>query len=706
MAETKTASLIVLGGPLAGTRCVLPQSGTLTLGSAPGSDLCLDLPTVSPYHARVVVEADRVSVHDTGAARGLHVNDNPLEPGGAVLRNGDILWLGAPGEDDVVMLQCILPRRPAEAPSPETVRVSPVESPGPAVTTPTPEIETTALWAVGPESSPSVPGVADASAREETVGFEQTLAILAGTASPPEDEAVVIEADSLAEPEDELLVAAEVVADPETFVDEAAPSPTLLMTSPEEMAEPGVPEPDFGATVALQPEWPHPAAPPPPVPAAPRTIPVPPPSLPIPPRPAAPLPVPVPPRSAVPSPPVPTAVVPGSVVAKPSDSAPAAAVARPARPAPRSTQPPAVAPSPGRDARHAPPPPREAPPEPVTHAPEPSPAAPRTTLLAVAGFAGVLVLAALGWVAWRFLAERPSAPKPTPSAVAPAQAPQPTRPSPTPAPLPESVVPTPSPTLASTPALPLVTPRAGATPTPAPTPTPRATPTPTPTPAAARPAPAPPPAAPGPSAEAARAQQAAAQAQALVVQAEAAIGARQYDAAISHLDGAVRVDPGNAQAASLRSDAVRRRDLARRRFVPGQTAVQSPKAQKDKGGDLAGFDTGDADLRKAPDFLGRVEFEMTPASGIEPGDAWTLRAYVVNEGKKPMRIAGVTVGTIVNGAGTGGPVPPRAREIAPQQRTLVAEAAGSWRDGTTSWATAVTVTAGKGESLQNTITWR
>ena len=267
------------------------------------------------------------------------------------------------------------------------------------------------------------------------------------------------------------------------------------------------------------------------------------------------------------------------------------------------------------------------------------------------------------------------------------------------------MAPTPPPTAAPTPTpapTPLATPRPGATPTPAPTPTPRATPTP----AAARPTPTPPPAAPAPSAEAARAQQAAAQAQALLGQAETAIGARQYDAAISHLDGALRVDPGNARAASLRADAVRRRDLARRRFVPGQTAVQTPKAQKEKAADLAGFDTGDADLRKAPDFLGRVEFEMTPASGIEPGDAWTLRAYVVNEGKKPIRVAGVTVATTVNGAGSGGPVPPRAREIAPQQRALVAEAAGSWRDGTSSWATAVTVTAGKGESLQNTITWR
>ena len=44
MADTKTSSLTVLGGPLAGTLCPLPDDGTLTIGSSPGSSLYLDLP--------------------------------------------------------------------------------------------------------------------------------------------------------------------------------------------------------------------------------------------------------------------------------------------------------------------------------------------------------------------------------------------------------------------------------------------------------------------------------------------------------------------------------------------------------------------------------------------------------------------------------------------------------------------------------------
>ncbi len=48
----------------------------------------------------------------------------------------------------------------------------------------------------------------------------------------------------------------------------------------------------------------------------------------------------------------------------------------------------------------------------------------------------------------------------------------------------------------------------------------------------------------------------------------------------------------------------------------------------------------------------------------------------------------------------------KAREVVPQQRVQVGETSGTWRDGTTAWASEVTVTAGKGESLRNTLSWR
>ncbi len=130
------------------------------------------------------------------------------------------------------------------------------------------------------------------------------------------------------------------------------------------------------------------------------------------------------------------------------------------------------------------------------------------------------------------------------------------------------------------------------------------------------------------------------------------------------------------------------------------------QTQKAGNSDLSGFDAGGADVRKAPDFQGRIEFEMSPSSGIDAGASWRLRIFVVNDGKKAIRVQGLTVTTNVNGAGAGVDAAARAREIAPQQRALVGETSGSWREGTTSWTSEVAVTANKGDSLRNTLTWR
>ena len=714
MADTKAASLTVLGGPLAGTRCVLPESGSVTVGSDAGSTLYLDLASVSPFHARIDVEEGRLTVHGTGVGPELHVNDNPVDPEGTVLRNGDILWLGSPGDDDVVMLQCVLPRRPAAAAVPAT-------RPAVAPATPTPEVETVALWAVGQE--PRSPSLADVVAESVAEGKsdseatailseEATLAESALVAPPEEESLVMAGAEALPPVEEEMVFTGETAAEAEPAPVEFIPEETtgIVMEEgavervPEATAEPTAQEPPpamaevvfdseapvLGEGAAVVVEEAEIVAEPSPtmLMAEPQEFV------------EAVLPPPAPPEPAPAAPPPAAPPAPPPLVSKPA--APAAP------PRPRATQPARPSVRPGPSASPHPPvvrrEPRPAPPSRATAATEPAtatagaPSSPaRPNWRAGAGIVGVLAIAGLGFVAWRMLAARPAPPSAPPVTVVQAT-PPPATPVPETAPTPD-LAPTPVPTPEAGP-----TPALAATPTPAavPTPTPRATPPPTPA-AAARPTPTPLPGPAGPSPEALRAQQAA-QVQQLVDQAETALGARQYDAALASLDGALRLDPGNARATSLRGDATRRRDLAKRRFVAGRTTVETQKAQKSDS--LAGFDTGDADLRKAPDFSGRIEFEMSPATGIEPADPWTLRVYVVNDGKKPIRVQGVTLATSVNGAAGGGPVPSRAREIAPQQRVLVAETTGSWRDGTTAWSTEATVSAGKGDSLKSTIAWR
>jgi len=879
MAEVKTPALTVLGGPLAGLSCPLPDAGTVTVGSAPESSLRLELPGISPLHACIIIEEGKAVLYDAGSERRLHVNDSPVDPAGTPLRNGDILWLGTPGEEGVMMLQCILPAfkrtgpvaTKAAAPASAAAPPEPIE--------PTPQVETQALWTGGtptvavpappveppigtqetvalsveppaPEPEPvieeeglgedaatpgdelaeqSLPAGTEAGEVEllpepeetefdevsepesatvmfratpaepetdtvrmppreaeapgtggETVMFapvapappaeepasapepapkpaeEQTLlyrpagspepapaeaevggATIMFTAPPPPAPAAEPEAEPEAafepEPEPGDVEAAEFEAEPEAeFEPEPEPepepveepasgeSPTVVYASPSEAtpedAEPEVApaaEPGRDETFVYEPETPPGAVlepggestllftpeaeasgPPPIAPdfedetlVAPAAAAAPvaeseeptlglPPAMPasLLPPPAPQAPVPVPHFESKPA---------GAPAPKPAP--PAAPVAHPPSPAPAhpTPRPPAA-----RREAHG----RATGPVRVAHEPAPASRGGRSILpIAIGG--GVLVLAGLGFAAWRFLSPAPApAPTPTPAAVAqvtPAPVPLPTETpaaAPTPEPTPEATV-APTPTAAPTPA---ARPGATPTPTPKPTPTPRPTPTPAPTPRSAATTPAAP---SGPSP--------AAQAQALVAQAEQALAGKQYDQAVGHADAALRLDAGNARASAIKAEAAQRRDLARRRFVSGRTTVTAKGAKAN----LGGFETADAEIRTA-DFSGRLEFEMSPPAGIDAGDAWTLRVYAVNDGKKPIKVTGLAITTNANGTAAGGPVSPQTREIAPTQRLLVGEASGTWAGGTTSWSAEATLSANKGDSLKNTLSWR
>src|ERR1041384_5673532 len=103
-----TGSLTVLSGPLAGTRLDIDGSDDeILIGADPDCRLALDLPGVSPIHARLTQDQGELIVHDTRSPRGVYVNDTRVT-GQAPLRDGDVLWLGAPGEDESGMLQCRL----------------------------------------------------------------------------------------------------------------------------------------------------------------------------------------------------------------------------------------------------------------------------------------------------------------------------------------------------------------------------------------------------------------------------------------------------------------------------------------------------------------------------------------------------------------------------------------------------------------------
>jgi hypothetical protein len=688
MAEKK-ASLTVLGGPLAGTRFVLEGVGPeVLLGADPSCHFQLALAGVSPHHARIHADDTGYAIEDAGSAEGLHVNDSRVTAA-TPLRNGDIIWLGTPGEADVVMLQCIRPARPAAPPPPppslsddETLALALEQSEGATARTEIIEEEpATAFYTADEAAAASASYAADA-APEEAAPF----------ASGAEGELVVAEDATVAEsaPFEVDQPPPASAAESVSFEDDTreqtfefeGDSSTVVMAGPEA----GGPAPVYSADTGFMEEGPTVVMPsePEPTVAIPTSAPPPPPRVPEPPKtefiPKAP--------AAAPAPPPPPAPKPRAAAPSP----PAAAPTPPATPRPRPAAAPAAAPARRPVTRSAP----------RIEAHEEPRAARSSAPVGLYAGLGILVVAVAGGGFWAYR-HFTGSPPPTTLAEAPptAVAAAPPRATPTP-PVAETPVEVPVEIQPEPPPPPEPTPMAVATPPPAPpTTTLKAAPTPLPTPtlAAKKAAPTPTPAATpaGPSPEQLRAQQVAN----LLGQADSALAAGQYDQAIGHLDDVLRLDPGNAKATADRASAVSRRDAAKKKFVPGRTVVRTEKAS---GGGLAGFEG--AEVQRTPDFSGRIEFEMSPSSGLKPGDPWTLRFYLVNDGRKNIKVGGVTANTLVNGEGAGGPITPSTREVAPQQRALLGQLTGSWREGTTSWSADVLVTANKGDSLKNTITWR
>jgi hypothetical protein len=700
MADSKPPCLTVLGGPMAGNRFVLQDGvANILIGSDPVCAFHLPLPGVSAMHARLSVEPSAVSIWEAGSPRGVHVNDSKVEVS-APLRNGDIVWLGTPGDADVVMLQVILPRMPslvaassaaeeaaaeaAAAVEGETVALDP-RSMSLEPEAAAPVAEPVNLAQSEPEPEPAAAPLPVDHDTPLAIPFDSPLdahfASVAPTGEPEEGGVVVVdEGESLVEESSETLIAAPVMAAHDfVLADEGMPltvqEPASSFSLPP-VAPPPPPPPAPKAPIATPPGFEDETedklvdAATVMVPAEPHVI-----------EPTAYL-----PESDFTMPPTPIAP---AKATPPAPAPPAAAKpAPPARPVTRPAAAPAPAPrKPGPSVSQRTEPAERPVAEPAPKAKAGSSSS--TGLYVGIGIGALVVLGVGGFALMKLMGgKEPVVSQAIPPPVAPTAAPT-QAPAATPPPVVEA---TPEPVGAQTPA-PVVP-----TPTPVPTPTGKPTPSPSPTKAGATPTPTPAAVATpaGPSAEQVRAQQVAS----LLTQAETALGARQYDQAIAHFDEVLKLDPGNAKASSDRATAVTARDAGRKRFVPGRTVVATEKAA---GGGISGFEG--AAVQKAPDFLGRIEFEMSPASGLKPGDPWTLKVFVVNDGKKAIRITDLAATTVVNGERSGGAAGAKAREVAPQARVQVGEMAGAWKDATQTWSAEVLLTA-KGDSLKNTLTWK
>ena len=640
-------SLTVLSGSLGGTVFIVDDSvDNILIGSDASCRFALPGTGVDPIHARLWIDLEGITVYDTDSPRGVYINDDRVQ-GQARLRNGDILWLGAPGDDRSVMLQCRLPG--AEPPAAAAPRA-------PAAA---PEIEpTVAMMAIDLDPTVSLIPEPPTALSIDDAPSEPTV-LLAPDAIQPEPTVMQAPEDAFTEPEATVVMLPDDLELSEDGGLEMKPAANLSGRIEE-------PPPTFtgwdatagGITAASDAPW---------MAGAPASA--------VAPEPAAIVdaPPPVPRRDPEP-PPVPVAAP--KRVASPDARAPEPPPApKPRRQAPAA----AVSPTPRRHAAARPPDdgPMEAPPR--------KGGAPKGLLIGGALVAAVAVAAGGWWMSTR----SPAAP--VGSTVAPPPTVAEARPAVSPPPAADPGVSQPAPA-ADIPVEEEVTivppPRAGVSPSPVPSR-----------------APAPPPtqvaAAPPPVTAAPAAPPLAVLAAGLVGRAEAARSAGDLDGAAELFDQALRTDPGNAAATSGKAVVTAARAAARKAFTPGRTVVQTQSAKSD----MAGFDTADVSVKKAPDFSGRIEFAVNPPR-VKPGDNYAVQIYLVNEGKKAIKVAGVSVTTSLNGSKSVRSGTSRVKEVAPSQRVLLEELPGVWPDEVNSWSTEVMVTANKGDSLKNLLTWK
>ena len=226
-------------------------------------------------------------------------------------------------------------------------------------------------------------------------------------------------------------------------------------------------------------------------------------------------------------------------------------------------------------------------------------------------------------------------------------------------------------------------------------------------------------------AEGERRSQLAQQLNGFIGQGDGALASAKYDEAIAAYDQALKLDGSNQRALSGKSSAVQARALAQasasgggggrgdprpagRTFASGKTVASSQETRP--GGPVPdGFEsTPGVDVKKgstAADLPGKISFDIEP-DVPKPGERYTVKVFMVNEGNAPIQLRDMVVVFTINGKKVSAPVPPQVRDVAPQQKALVMSSTEAWKEDTTGWAMEVTIRTARGESYRNQVNWK
>ena len=150
--------------------------------------------------------------------------------------------------------------------------------------------------------------------------------------------------------------------------------------------------------------------------------------------------------------------------------------------------------------------------------------------------------------------------------------------------------------------------------------------------------------------------------------------------------------PGRAEEAAPPETAAR--PAVARGFVAEGTSVATPSA-----GGIEGFDSSDVSSRRPPQFSGQMEFEVLPPT-VRPGEPFVVRIHLRNDGRRAVKVRGLSLAAVVDGRRVPAPAKALQREVPAQSRALVAEYSGVWSEAG-SWTLEAVLTADRNETVSS-----
>jgi tetratricopeptide (TPR) repeat protein len=201
-------------------------------------------------------------------------------------------------------------------------------------------------------------------------------------------------------------------------------------------------------------------------------------------------------------------------------------------------------------------------------------------------------------------------------------------------------------------------------------------------------------------------------------QANAAMAAKQYEAAIAFYNRILETDPNNQAALIGKTGAIGAKSQADaatsgpraggpvRSFVFGKTEAKGTEQ-----GGLVGFeDTAGVDVKRgtqAAELPGKIVFEASPPSP-KAGERFKVSVFLSNEGSQAIQLATLTVATVLDGKRQKGDVPLSVATVAPGQRAPVYQTPAEqvWKEGTQSWTMEIVLRTAKGETYRNALSWK